>query len=322
MEERGKEDDHQLPPGFRFHPTDEELITHYLTQKLTEPDFDARAVAEVDLNKCEPWDLPGKAKMGEKEWYFFSQRDRKYPTGVRTNRATNAGYWKTTGKDKEIFNSNTSELVGMKKTLVFYKGRAPRGEKTNWVMHEYRLHSKSALKINKDEWVVCRVFMKSSGSKKYTSNQPRSNPYHVEMGHQPLLPSLMQPDPFHLGAGARSYLSNGADPLMDLSRFSRFSSPFQPQMNSFHGSGAPFASLAALNLNLGGPPPPQNAPRQQMHAPLQPHGVAEPPPPPPPQVMGGMDGGGYSTDVSSTITGSRYHQNVESCVEFEGYWNY
>lgn len=91
----------------------------------------------------------GKAKMGQKEWYFFSLRDRKYPTGVRTNRATNTGYWKTTGKDKEILNSVTSELVGLKKTLVFYKGRAPRGEKTTWVMHEYRIHPKSSFRNNK-----------------------------------------------------------------------------------------------------------------------------------------------------------------------------
>jgi hypothetical protein len=49
-----------LPPGFRFHPTDEEVITSYLLQKLLNPSFAPHAIGEVDLNKCEPWDLPSK----------------------------------------------------------------------------------------------------------------------------------------------------------------------------------------------------------------------------------------------------------------------
>ncbi|KAE8679092.1 Protein CUP-SHAPED COTYLEDON 2 [Hibiscus syriacus] len=158
-------DETHLPPGFRFHPTDEELITCYLFKKVLDSSFTGRAIAEVDLNKCEPWELPEKAKMGEKEWYFFSLRDRKYPTGLRTNRATEAGYWKATGKDREIYSSKTCALVGMKKTLVFYSGRAPKGEKSNWVMHEYRLEGKFAYhylcRSSKDDWVISRVFQKS-----------------------------------------------------------------------------------------------------------------------------------------------------------------
>ncbi|KAH6772374.1 NAC domain containing protein 87 [Perilla frutescens var. hirtella] len=164
-----EEDDElsELPPGFRFHPTDEEIIMHYLLQKVIDRRFVARAIGEADLNKCEPWDLPMKAKMGSKrEWFFFFQRDRKYPTGMRTNRATESGYWKATGKDKEIYRGGRN-LVGMKKTLVFYKGRAPKGEKTNWVMHEYRLEGNFSdynfSRAAKEEFVVCRVFHKNTG---------------------------------------------------------------------------------------------------------------------------------------------------------------
>jgi len=151
-----------LPPGFRFHPTDEEIISHYLTPKALDHSFCSAVIGEVDLNKCEPWYLPGKAKMGEKEWYFFCHKDRKYPTGTRTNRATESGYWKATGKDKEIFRGR-GILVGMKKTLVFYRGRAPRGTKTGWVMHEFRLEGKIPHPLPrsaKDEWAVSKVFNK------------------------------------------------------------------------------------------------------------------------------------------------------------------
>ncbi|XP_047326411.1 NAC domain-containing protein 79-like [Impatiens glandulifera] len=157
-----------LPPGFRFRPTDEELITHYLSKKALDNDFSVISIGEVDLNKVETWELPWKAKIGEKELYCFCVRDKKYPTGLRTNRATANGYWKATGKDSEIFRGRF--LIGMKKTMVFYMGRAPNGEKSNWIMHEYRLEGEIQSyewpKVQSHKWVICRVFHKTAGGKK------------------------------------------------------------------------------------------------------------------------------------------------------------
>lgn len=54
-----EEINNKLPSGFRFHPTDEELITCYLSKKVSDFRFTATAFSDVDLNNCEPWDLPG-----------------------------------------------------------------------------------------------------------------------------------------------------------------------------------------------------------------------------------------------------------------------
>ncbi|KDP27170.1 hypothetical protein JCGZ_19869 [Jatropha curcas] len=220
----------ELPPGFRFHPTDEELITHYLSQKVIDNCFSARAIGEVDLNKCEPWDLPWRVKMGEKEWYFFCVRDRKYPTGLRTNRATDAGYWKATGKDREIYKGKT--LVGMKKTLVFYKGRAPKGSKTNWVMHEYRLEGKSSVynipKTAKNEWVICRVFQKNSGGKKtHIPGLVRLSSYGNEL-RPTLLPPLMDSSSPH-----QSETGNNGGNTSHVTCFSKFMEVQKPREYTF-----------------------------------------------------------------------------------------
>ncbi|KAL1553472.1 NAC domain-containing protein 92-like [Salvia divinorum] len=177
-----------LPPGFRFHPSDEELITHYLSKKALNPSFTCVAIGDVDMNKVEPWELPWKAKLGEKEWYFFCMRDKKYPTGLRTNRATSAGYWKATGKDREIFRGK--KLVGMKKTLVFYEGRAPKGVKSNWVAHEFRLDGSFWLPATaNNEWVISRVFQKATGGKKVHISEMRR----VESEFKP--PAMAPPPP-------------------------------------------------------------------------------------------------------------------------------
>ncbi|CAL0303783.1 unnamed protein product [Lupinus luteus] len=188
-----------LPPGFRFFPTDEELLVQYLCRKVAGHHFSLPIIAEIDLYKFDPWVLPGKAIFGEKEWYFFSPRDRKYPNGTRPNRVAGSGYWKATGTDKII--TTEGRKVGIKKALVFYIGKAPKGTKTNWIMHEYRLLDSSrknngSAKVNNsksffplfsivsiycsidnmflivnclmqlDDWVLCRIYKKNSSAQK------------------------------------------------------------------------------------------------------------------------------------------------------------
>ncbi|KAF7830149.1 Protein CUP-SHAPED COTYLEDON 2 [Senna tora] len=291
--------------------------------------------------------------MGEKEWYFFSVRDRKYPTGVRTNRATNTGYWKTTGKDKEILNTLTSELVGMKKTLVFYKGRAPRGDKSNW----------------QDEWVVCRVFQKSGGAKKYpstSSNHTRLNnnnvinPYNLEIASTINVgPPIMHhhlgvPDPnssnshFHL-YGSRNLMNMST--TADFAEFARvfrgggFPTPTPPpastsaapinlpmqQLFNYHAPPPPGFTVSGLNLNLaggGGGVGVEAATTQPLFRPHDHHVGSN---------MMAATAGGTSTSLNGDVgyggsaemsnpnnnvapTNRYNNMGIDHCVDFDNYW--
>ncbi|KAF7837980.1 NAC domain-containing protein 35 [Senna tora] len=99
-----------------FHPTEEELVEFYLRRKVEGKPFNVELITFLDLYRYDPWELPGLATIGEKEWYFYVPRDRKYRNGDRPNRVTTSGYWKATGADRMI-RTESLRSIGLKKTL-------------------------------------------------------------------------------------------------------------------------------------------------------------------------------------------------------------
>ncbi|KAL8110569.1 NAC domain-containing protein 82-like isoform X2 [Apium graveolens] len=150
-----------LPPGFRFHPTDNEVTMYYLKRKVTGKKLIFDAVTELNIYKFAPWDLPDKCLLKSKdlEWYFFCPREKKYTSGARANRTTKYGFWKATGKDRPV--TYNQRIVGMIKTLIFHRGHAPKGERTDWVMHEYRLKDEKLANVDQEAYVLCKIFQKS-----------------------------------------------------------------------------------------------------------------------------------------------------------------
>ncbi|KAF3434818.1 hypothetical protein FNV43_RR21904 [Rhamnella rubrinervis] len=150
-------------PGFRFHPTEEELLDFYLKNMVLGSRLRFDIIGFLNIYRYDPWDLPGMAKIGEREWYFFVPRDRKHGSGGRPNRTTEKGFWKATGSDRRIVSlSEPKRIIGLRKTLVFYKGRAPRGSKTDWVMNEYRLPDNCQML---KDIVLCKVYRKATSLK-------------------------------------------------------------------------------------------------------------------------------------------------------------
>ncbi|KAJ8765012.1 hypothetical protein K2173_010484 [Erythroxylum novogranatense] len=150
-------------PGFRFHPTEEELLDFYLRNMIFGNKLPFDIIAYVNIYHHDPCDLPGLANTGEREWYFFVPRDRKHGSGGRPNRTTENGFWKATGSDRKIVSlSDPKRIIGLRKTLVFYRGRAPRGSRTDWVMNEYRLPDSCPLP---KDIVLCKIYRKATSLK-------------------------------------------------------------------------------------------------------------------------------------------------------------
>ncbi|XP_010271600.1 PREDICTED: NAC domain-containing protein 90-like [Nelumbo nucifera] len=180
--ERGTTGMEDLPPGYRFYPTEEELILFYLNNKLggSRQDLE-RVIPVVDIYELDPWQLPkisGALCNGDPEqWFFFTPRQEREARGGRPNRTTNSGYWKATGSPGYVY-SSSNRIIGVKKTMVFYNGKAPTGEKTKWKMNEYRAiqgeatSSGSASPLLRHEFSLCRVYVRSGRLRAFDRRPP------------------------------------------------------------------------------------------------------------------------------------------------------
>ncbi|VAH59868.1 unnamed protein product [Triticum turgidum subsp. durum] len=189
--------DMALPPGFGFHPKDTELVAHYLKKKILGQKIEYDIIPEVDIYKHEPWDLPAKCNVPtqDNKWHFFAARDRKYPNGARSNRATVAGYWKSTGKDRAI--KVDKRTIGTKKTLVFHEGRPPTGKRTEWIMHEYYIDENEcqACPDMKDAFVLCKVTKRIDWTSENGNEVGNNNPQPQQANVAAILAvSVEQPD--------------------------------------------------------------------------------------------------------------------------------
>ncbi|CAN6439187.1 unnamed protein product [Victoria cruziana] len=175
--------DEQLIPGFRFYPTEEELVGFYLQHKLLHPldDRFSHVIPVVDIYNYDPWQLQEKSGLLNKketdQWFFFCPRQQKGAQG-RPNRIAPSGYWKATGSPGYVFGNN--KMIGTKRTLVFYEGRAPTGTKTKWKMNEFAFIPQEQtttstghleMEIQRDEFCVCRIYV-NSGSVRSFDRRP------------------------------------------------------------------------------------------------------------------------------------------------------
>ncbi|XP_073145963.1 NAC domain-containing protein 90-like [Henckelia pumila] len=155
-------------PGFRFYPTEEEIVSFYLHSKLEakNPEID-RVIPILDIYQFEPWDLPkqsGEVSLGDAEqWFFFVPQQEREVRGGRPNRTSASGYWKSTGSQCHVYSSG-GKVIGVKKSFVFYEGKTPKGTKTKWKMNEYKViqqDSPSSVPQLRNEVNVCRVYVVS-----------------------------------------------------------------------------------------------------------------------------------------------------------------
>ncbi|XP_010536266.1 PREDICTED: NAC transcription factor 25-like [Tarenaya hassleriana] len=126
----------KIPAGWRFAPTDEELVFLYLKPKIELQPLPMHMIMDVNIYNHHPETLSAEyEKFNDGEWYFFTPRDKKYPKTYRPNRKAIGGFWKASGKYAGVYLDGRE--IGKKRLMVFYNGNHPNSKKTDWLMKEY-----------------------------------------------------------------------------------------------------------------------------------------------------------------------------------------
>ncbi|XP_071686512.1 uncharacterized protein [Rutidosis leptorrhynchoides] len=159
-----------FPIGYRFKPTDEELVSHYLLPKIKNLVVPKSKIWDVNVYEKHPKDLAESyPEVKEGEWYFFTSRNRRGLTGTRPCRKAGPGYWKASTPVKDIKSNNDGKRIGGKMLLVYLEGKSGYGAKTDWHMHEYVIHGHTDMKF--DDYVLCKITNKKYKKKRNVVNQ-------------------------------------------------------------------------------------------------------------------------------------------------------
>ncbi|KAJ4914665.1 NAC domain-containing protein 5 [Raphanus sativus] len=137
------------PVGYRFHPTDEEIVGDYVRPKNLESNTSHvdEVMNTVDIYEFDPSELAGKSriKSTDEVWYFFGckKNQQQSKKRERQSRRTKSGSWKKTGDTMNIFRKRGDrEKIGEKRVFVFSskilgESKPKSKSKSDWVMHEY-----------------------------------------------------------------------------------------------------------------------------------------------------------------------------------------
>ena len=122
--------ENELPVGFRFNPTDDELVTHFLRNRNLGKPTPFNAVKECDLyGKKEPWEIWDMFSAVDgsrvvRELYFFTKL-KTYNNGRRIDRRVGSGTWK---KEHQL---KTPGLVGVEKSRFTYENNDDKSSKSS-----------------------------------------------------------------------------------------------------------------------------------------------------------------------------------------------